>query len=185
MKMNKKEWHYFVLTDYEQEEEYLRRMHRQGWKFVKVKLPGIYHFEACTPEDVVYRLDFNPQDPQERESCRQFYRDYGWEYLQDMNEFSYFRKPASGVENEDQIFGDNASKLAMLKRIFSKRMLPILVVFLLCVLPAIWHLLEDGWYGVPRLILWGLYFVVCVLYIYLVGRCAIGFWRLGKKYQKK
>ena len=41
------------------EGEYLSLRHRQGWKFVKVVFPGIYCFEKCTPEDVVYQLDYN------------------------------------------------------------------------------------------------------------------------------
>lgn len=181
----KKEWHWFLLTDYEQEEAFLRRKHQQGQRFVKVELPGRYYFEDCPPEDVVYRLDFNPQQPEEQENYRKMYEDYGWTYLQDLNEFSYFRKPAAELEADNQIFSDMESKLAMLKRIFAKRMLPILAVFLLCFLPGVWKVLTGGWFGIGTFILWGLELLLFVLYVVILIHCGVGFYRLEKKYNGK
>ena len=48
---------FFSIMDYEKEADFLREMHKKGWKFVKVSLLGFYEFEACEPEDVVYQLD--------------------------------------------------------------------------------------------------------------------------------
>ena len=55
----KKEFKWFTITQYKQEEEYLSSMHRRGWKFTKVIFPGFYFFEKCEPENVTYRLDYN------------------------------------------------------------------------------------------------------------------------------
>lgn len=184
-KTTKREFRYFLLTDYEREEEYLRRRHQEGWRFTGVTLPGTYHFERCEPEDVVYRLDFNPLAKQEREEYIQIFRDYGWEYLQDLNEYSYFRKPAaeaSGADNE--IFSDDESRLEMLKRIFRSRMLPILAIFVSIMVINITtlHRVEaSSALGHVVTFLWGLCFG---LYLVIIGRCAWGFWRLGKKYKK-
>ena len=41
----KKEFKWFTITQYKQEEEYLSSMHRHGWKFTKVVFPGLYYFE--------------------------------------------------------------------------------------------------------------------------------------------
>ena len=41
----KKEFKYFTIFQYEQEQEYLSRRHQEGWKFVKITGLGIYHFE--------------------------------------------------------------------------------------------------------------------------------------------
>lgn len=182
----KKEFHYFVLTDYEKEEEYLRKMHGKGYKFVKVYLPGIYCFEKCEPEDVIYKLDFNPQTEENKQDYLQMYRDYGWEYIQDMNEYSYFRKKASEAtdKKELEIFSDNESKLEMLKRIFIKRMLPIFCIFLLCVLPQITRIFQGeimGEWGIGFFVLW---LVLFVIYLCIIGRCVTGFYRLNKKYNK-
>jgi hypothetical protein len=47
--------------DHKKEEIYLREMHKSGWKFVRVSGLGVYHFEECEPEDVVYQLDYMPK----------------------------------------------------------------------------------------------------------------------------
>ena len=115
----KKEFHYFVLTDYEREEEYLRTMHKKGYKFKKVSLPGIYYFEESKPEDVIYKLDFNPQSKEKRQEYLQIYQDYGWEYLQDMNEYSYFRKKACEGEHEKDLeMPEKISNLRLQKNYF-------------------------------------------------------------------
>ena len=36
----KKEFKWFTITQYKQEEEYLSSMHRKGWRFTKVIFPG-------------------------------------------------------------------------------------------------------------------------------------------------
>ncbi len=177
------EFRFFVLTDYEIEEEYLRRMHRDGWKLTHVNLPGFYHFEKCEPEDVIYRIDFRPQEKIDKEVYTRLFEDYGWEYLQDINDFSYFRKPAADVQNANdaEIFNDNASKLAMLKRIFRKRMIPILAIFL-CVLPSMLNVFNHfEWHWFSYLTC-GFITLVIVLDILILGRCILGFRRLSKKY---
>ena len=183
MKKLKKEWHWFLLTDYEREEEFLRRKHQMGERFVQVKLPGVYYFEPCTPEDMVYRLDFNPQKVADRESYRKMYEDYGWTYLQDLNEFSYFRKPAADLAEDNQIFSDMESKLAMLQRIFCKRMLPIMLVFLAAVLPGLRYVMSGDMSGIGAVILQLIYVLLFAADIYVILRCAIGFHRLKKKYR--
>lgn len=50
---------FFSIMDWEKEQDYLRRMHRQGWKFVRVSALGLYHFVKCEPEDVAYQIDCN------------------------------------------------------------------------------------------------------------------------------
>lgn len=50
----KKQFKWYTIFEYEKEQDYLRNMHRSGWKFVKVKGLGVYSFEKCVPQDVVY-----------------------------------------------------------------------------------------------------------------------------------
>ena len=57
-KTTKRLFRFWTIADFEAEEEFLREQHKQGWKFVKYTLPGFYTFEASTPEDVIYQLDF-------------------------------------------------------------------------------------------------------------------------------
>ena len=57
----KKEFKYFTIFNHKKEEEYLREMHKKGWRFIKVSGFGMYHFEKCEPEDIIYQLDYNTE----------------------------------------------------------------------------------------------------------------------------
>ena len=61
MSNTKTQFKWFSIPEYDKEQEYLRQMHKSGWKLVRIGFPGVYHFEACQPEDVVYQLDYNPE----------------------------------------------------------------------------------------------------------------------------
>ena len=70
---------FFTISDYEDEEIWLRSQHQQGWKLVKMIVPCFYIFESCTPQDVVYRLDY--KNNTENRDYFQIFQDYGWEYF--------------------------------------------------------------------------------------------------------
>ena len=89
MKDVKKEFRWFSITEYEKEAEYLRRRHKEGWKFKNVTYPGIYIFEKCEPQDVIYQLDYNPDGIKNQGEYVQMFEDCGWEYLK---EFAGFYK---------------------------------------------------------------------------------------------
>lgn len=181
---DKKEFRTFLLPEYEEEEQYLMDMAKQGYLFEKVTLPGIYHFKKCEPVDMVYRIDFNPQKKEERESYLQMFRDYGWEYLQDLNEFSYFCKPDDG--SSEEIFSDNASRIEMMERIQRKKMQPILAIALCCLFPQVISLTQHNWQAnAVSMGLTGLFSVIVILYVYLIARCSAGFGKLKKKYDVK
>ena len=110
------------------------------------------------------------------------YRDYGWEYLQDLNEYSYFYKTAGDSEEENEIFSDNASRIDMMDRIYRRKMLPILVVLLCCLIPqSVWYL--NGSLAAGMTIALSVMWMLLILfYVYLIVRCMAGFSRLRKKY---
>lgn len=123
---------FFTVPEWEREQDYLRAMHRKGWRFVRYILPCFYCFESCEPEDVVYQLDYN-EDGAARHSDEYFqlFRDCGWEFVQYFAGFSYFRKPASELRGgEEGIFSDAASRLDMMRRMFIARLLPGMVILL-------------------------------------------------------
>ena len=119
MKEKKTEPRIFTIAEWEKEEKYLRKRHREGWKFVNVSLPGFYHFEKCTPEDVVYQLDYNEEGLKHKDEYVQMFNDCGWEYIQDFGGYSYFRKPVSEMQEEEEIFCDDESRLDMMRRVFA------------------------------------------------------------------
>ncbi len=131
----KKVFRWFTIFEYEEEQEFLRQMHKDGWKFVTLKGLGVYHFEKCVPEDVVYQLDYNAEGLANKEEYLQMFRDCGWEYLQDYVGYSYFRKPAAEGRVDESIFCDEESRVQMMERVIKGRMFPLLIVFFALLFP--------------------------------------------------
>ncbi len=131
----KKQFRWFTIFEYEKEQDYLREMHKNGWRLTKVHGLGMYHFEKCQPEDVIYQLDYNQEGLSNKEEYVQMFSDCGWEYLQSYAGYSYFRKPVSQSGDEEEIFCDDQSRLQMMERVIKGRMLPLLVIFFCCLLP--------------------------------------------------
>ena len=131
----KKQFKWFTIFEYEKEQEYLRQMHLSGWKFLKVTGFGMYHFEKCQSQDVVYQLDYNKEGLAHKEEYIQMFADCGWEHLQDYAGYSYFRKAVGEDGIAEEIFCDDASRLQMMERVLKGRLLPLLIIFLCCLLP--------------------------------------------------
>ena len=75
---SKKQFKWFTIFEYEKEQDYLREMHKSGWKFVSVTGIGTYQFEKCDPEDVVYQLDYNREGMTHKEEYIQMFKDCGY-----------------------------------------------------------------------------------------------------------
>ena len=177
-----------TIADYDREALYLREMHAQGWKLKEVSYSNLvvavkYTFEKCQPEQVVYQLDFYPMKKSERASYLQLFKDCGWEHITGFNGFSYFRKPYSQIESdaEFEIYNDAAGKLAVVKRILTMRMLPILLLFS-TLLPVFLKLLSGrGYFS------WGMFLIVsidCTLLIVFTIQISYIFWRLFQKWKE-
>ena len=178
----------FTIADYEREALYFREMHAKGWKLRKVSYSILlfavkYTFEKCHPEQVSYQLDFYPMEKSERASYLQLFKDCGWEHITDFNGFSYFRKLHSGIESdtEFEIYNDAAGKLAMVKRILTMRMLPILLLFS-ALLPVFSKFVSGGNY-----FSWEMFLIVIidgVLLIVFAIQISYIFWILFQKWKE-
>ena len=178
----------FTIADYEREALYFREMHAKGWKLRKVSYSILlfavkYTFEKCQPEQVSYQLDFYPMKKSERASYLQLFKDCGWEHITDFNGFSYFRKVHFEIESdaEFEIYNDAAGKLAVVKRILTMRMLPILLLFS-TLLPVFLKLLSGrGYFS------WGMFLIVIIdgtLLIVFTIQISYIFWRLSQKWKE-
>ena len=177
-----------TIADYDREALYLRKMHAEGWRLKEVTHSNLvvavkYTFEKCQPEQVVYQLDFYPMKKSERASYLQLFKDCGWEHITDFNGFSYFRKPYSGVESdaEFEIYNDAAGKLAMVKRILTMRMLPILLLFS-ALLPIFSKLVSRGSSFSWELFL--IFIIDGVLLIVFAIQISYILWRLFQKWHE-
>ncbi len=131
----KKQFKWFTIFEYEKEQDYLREMQKLGWKLVKVTGIGMYYFEKCVPQDVVYQLDYNKDGITNKEEYLKMFNDCGWEYIQDYVGYSYFRKTVAEDGIAEEIFCDQESRLYMMKRVLKSRMIPLLGIFFAVLLP--------------------------------------------------
>lgn len=176
MRDRKKTFKFFTVMEYIEEQEYLRRMHQEGWKFAGVSLPGIYSFKKCEPEDVVYQLDYNQDGQKQKAEYVQIFSDCGWEYICDFVGYSYFRKPVAQMGQEEEIFNDDASKLDMLERVFKGRMLPLLVIFLCIICPQLFRFSYD--ISGDGMIMFLLFALMFLLYLGIFIKAAVAYRRL-------
>ena len=177
-----------TIADYDREALYLREMHAQGWKLKEVSYSNLvvavkYTFEKCQPEQVVYQLDFYPMKKSERASYLQLFKDCGWEHITDFNGFSYFRKIYSGAESdaEFEIYNDATGKLAIVKKILTMRMLPILLLFS-ALLPIFSKFVTGG--SSFRWEVFLIFIIDWVLLIIFAIQISYIFWRLFQKWKE-
>ena len=177
-----------TIADYDREALYLRKMHAEGWKLKEVSYSNLvvavkYTFEKCQPEQVSYQLDLYPMKKSERASYLQLFKDCGWEHITNFNGFSYFRKVHSEIESdaEFEIYNDAAGKLAMVKRILTRRMFPILLLFL-ALLPVFSKFVTGG-----SSFSWEMFLIVItdgVLLIVFAIQISYILWRLFQKWKE-
>ena len=177
-----------TIADYDREALYLRKMHAEGWKLKEVTYSNLvvavkYTFEQCQPKQVSYQLDFYPMKKSERASYLQLFKDCGWEHITDFNGFSYFSKLHSGIESdaEFEIYNDASGKLAMVKRILTRRMLPILLLFL-ALLPGFSKFVSgDSSFS------WEVFLIFIIDWVLLIVfaiQISYIFWRLSQKWKE-
>lgn len=174
---------FFTIADYEEEEIWLRQQHKRGWKLMKTVLPCFYFFESCTPEDVVYRLDY--KNNTENSDYLQLFQDYGWEYFNHCVGWLYFRKFVSETDTEQdlEIFSDDSSRIDMVNHIVKTRMMPLLAIFFGCLLPNLIRSIDGS---LPFANGWIIAFTsLFLLYLYIFLHCGLKLRRLKNKYSKK
>ena len=168
----KKEFKYFTIFNHHAEEEYLRDMHGKGWRFTGVTGFGTYHFERCEPEDVVYQLDYSGRKRSEKNEYLKLFSDCGWEYINDFVGYSYFRKSASEMKENEGIFSDGDSEKEMLKRVYTRRSMSMVLIFSIQLLPIFVLSLIKG-----RYLTSAIYGVIIGIYMAFFIACAVNYKR--------
>lgn len=102
---------------------------------------------------------------EDQEDYIQMFADCGWEYIQDLNGFSYFRKPKQAMNGEEEIFCDEQSKQDMIKRVYQGRVIPLIIVFIFFLL-----IIRSAPAG-P--VTWTSLVVVSVIYIHIIFKFII------------
>ena len=103
--MNSKvQFRMFGILDYDKEEDYLREMYLQGWRY-RTNRFGFFYFEQCQPDDVIYHI-YDSRFLKKYKHELQDFRNSGWELIE-TGFCSILRKPASNLLPEDQVFYRN------------------------------------------------------------------------------
>jgi hypothetical protein len=100
----------------EKEEAWLGEMSTEGWHLRSVALMGRYSFETGDARLYTYRLDYIMLNKDKRAEYLQIFQDAGWEYIGEMSNWQYWRKPAVAGETPE-IFTDNDSKIKKYQRL--------------------------------------------------------------------
>lgn len=181
-KTTKKMIRFFSIVQYEKEADFLRQEHKNGWKLSKVSGIGVYEFEACEPEDVVYQLDYCQTGNGDKTEYIKMFEDCGWEYLSDYSGYSYFRKKASEMNGDEKIFCDNESRVDMMNRIVRARLLPVCVIFLCVIIPCFYRVIT----GYSLLSIPGIVCIILVaLYVLMILMCTASYCSFAKRMKKK
>lgn len=127
-----KKYRLFNIFQYDQEEEFLSKMHTEGYAFVKYNSFLTYHFEKTEPKKVTYKLEYK-NTVEDKDEYLQLMDDYGWEYIDTYLDYFYFRK--TGDDTSQPFYSDRDSEASHLKRIVTNRFLPIMIaaIFLIVI----------------------------------------------------
>lgn len=171
----------WTIADYNEEELWLRELHKSGWKLSKMVPPCLFYFEKCQPEDVIYRLDYKQNNGSG--DYIEMLADFGWEYVGKCVGWIYVRKPASAVENENdgELFSDDQSRIDRVESLCKTRILPLCVIFLCSVLPNFVKIYE-GSHGYFFTVFWGIMFA---LYSFLLVYCGVKLKKLRRELIEK
>ena len=107
------------------------------------------------------------------------FQDCGWEYIQDFGEYSYFRKPVSQMRGEEEIFYDDESRLDMMRRVFTDRYLPLLIILMLLILPNLITQFRSAEPDASVLLI--LFLILFVIYAWLIGSFGYHYWKLKRR----
>ena len=127
MEMRKLKW--FWPWQDEAQETWLREMSNEGMHLFGIGMPAFFYFESGEPIDYVYRLDFRSHWKMDKEDYLQLFRDSGWEYVEEMAGWHYFRKQAQPGE-ELEIYTDAESKISKYQRLLTFAAILMLPLFM-------------------------------------------------------
>lgn len=178
----KRKFAFFTIPEYEKEQVWLEEQHKNGWRLVNATLPGIYKFEECTPEDVVYQLDYNQDGIEHKAEYMQMFHDCGWEYITDMAGYSYFRKPVVQMKGNEEIFCDDASRMDMIERVFKGGMIPLFVIFFAVIIPQFFIQISID--ALTNKVLGIVYGILFLFYLVLFIQFGTQYLKLRKRLEK-
>lgn len=116
MRNQKNKWifRYFFPWQYEEEQNWLEEMGKEGWLLQRVGMG--YHFRAAEPQNVFYRIDFVELGGGKLALYRKTFINSGWEYAaSNWIGYQYYRIPVEKFSIDS--CSDVPSRIEHLRRI--------------------------------------------------------------------
>lgn len=161
------EFRIFTIVDLDKEEEYLHEMHLKGWRYRTSRF-GLFYFDKCQPDDVIYRI-YDSRFLKKYKHELQDFSNRGWELIE-TGFCSIFRKPASDLLPEDQVYMSKGLRWEVMRY----RLRSCTVAFSGGLVVCMSLFREE--LSQP-------FFVIFVLYAFMISYLIHGFFRLKRKYQ--
>ncbi|MFJ8526832.1 DUF2812 domain-containing protein [Bacillus sp. NPDC094106] len=169
----KKTFKLFTAWNLEKEEEYLRKMHREGWALQNYNL--MYTFKKTEPKDVVYKADFKLDYRNSKANQKEYleiYKMSGWKYVTSFTKWHYFCKEVTDDNELPDIYSEKETKIERFKDLFKFFALVFLIM-----MPGIYSsFLGPSAAKIPILIKGLTGFGGC-MYVYIFVRL---FWKIRK-----
>ena len=115
----KKVWNFFTIAQWEEEEQWLNSMARNGWNLVRIDALVCYVFERGTAGEYIYKLDLpdNLEHGMDSYAYCNFLKECGIDVVCRQKQWLFLRKKAvDGPFNEQ---GDMFAKLKMTNKAYS------------------------------------------------------------------
>ena len=161
------EFRIFTIVDLDKKEEYLHEMYLKGWRYRTSRF-GLFYFDQCQPDDVIYRI-YDSRFLKKYKHELQDFRNRDWELI-GAGSCSIFRKPASDILPEDQVYMSKGLRWEVMQ----SRLRSCTVAFsggLVVCMSSFREELSQS------------FFVIFVLYAFMISYLIHGFFRLKRKYQ--
>ncbi len=166
---------HFDLCDFVEEQSFIEAEHRNGYRLIG-RSGGNFTFEACAPDEYVYRMDCMRLKEQDEILYIEQFADIGWElaeirkqsdlfHIKSGYKWYYFCKKKSPVEGENEI-NNIPNRLRTCLKI--SKLYNIELVLLILVI-ALLNMLYSNM-GVENIFLEFLYMVFTFVLLYFVGR---------------
>ena len=161
------EFRIFTIVDLDKEEEYLHEMHLKGWRYRTSRF-GLFYFDQCQPDDVIYCI-YDSRFLKKYKHEMQDFRNRGWELIE--TEFcSIFRKPASDILSEDQVYMSKGLRWEVMRY----RLRSCTVAFSGGLVVCMSSFRDD---------LSMSFFIIFVLYVLMISYLIYGLFRLKRAYR--
>lgn len=119
MGTTKKVWNFFTIAQWEEEEQWLNDMARNGWHLARINCLLRYVFEKGTPGEYIYKLDLpdNLEHGMDEQAYCSFLAECGIDVVCKQKQWLYLRKKATDgpFAEKDDLF----AKLQMTNKAYS------------------------------------------------------------------